>query len=155
MGILLAAGGDCDKVLGAVDRTDSTYLHEQGVAEIRRTIAGGEAKPGERIPQAKESRGHPRGEHDTVLRALRLATHGGRRSRARELREHGESQIREVGLQTRAGVGTEEPTHNERNPDPPIGRDRLVVIRGEHEERRDAHDQLPEALAGVLPASPS
>ncbi len=54
MGILLAAGGDCDMVLGAVDRTDSTYLHEQGVAEIRRAIAGGEAKPGERIPQAKD-----------------------------------------------------------------------------------------------------
>ena len=36
--------------LSAVDRTGSTNLHEQVAGEIRRAIADGEAKPGERIP---------------------------------------------------------------------------------------------------------
>jgi GntR family transcriptional regulator len=40
--------------LSKVDRRDSTLLHEQVAGEIRRAIADGEAKPGERIPQAKD-----------------------------------------------------------------------------------------------------
>lgn len=58
--------------LGAVDRGDPTYLHEQVAAEIRRAIAVGEAGPGERIPQAKDFAAVLRVNTNTVLRALRL-----------------------------------------------------------------------------------
>ena len=34
--------------------TDPTDLYEQVAAEIRRAIADGEAKPGERLPPAKD-----------------------------------------------------------------------------------------------------
>ena len=37
-----------------VDPRDPTYLHEQVAAEIRRAIADGESKPGERLPPAKD-----------------------------------------------------------------------------------------------------
>ena len=43
-----------------LDRDNPLDLHEQVAAEIRRAIAEGEAKPGERLPPA-----------NTVLRALR------------------------------------------------------------------------------------
>lgn len=58
--------------LAAVDRADPTYLHEQVAAEIRRAIAEGEAKPGERIPQAKDLAAVLGVNTNTVLRALRL-----------------------------------------------------------------------------------
>ena len=58
--------------LAAVDRGDSTYLHEQVAAEIRRAIADGEAAPGERIPQAKDLAAVLGVNTNTVLRALRL-----------------------------------------------------------------------------------
>ena len=38
----------------SVDREDPTPLHEQVAAEIRRAIADGEAKPGERLPPARD-----------------------------------------------------------------------------------------------------
>ncbi len=59
-------------MLSAVDRGDPTYLHEQVAAEIRRAIAEGEAKPGERIPQAKDLAAVLGVNTNTVLRALRL-----------------------------------------------------------------------------------
>jgi DNA-binding transcriptional regulator YhcF (GntR family) len=37
-----------------IDRAESTDLHEQVAAEIRRAIAEGEAKPGERLPPARD-----------------------------------------------------------------------------------------------------
>jgi DNA-binding transcriptional MocR family regulator len=37
-----------------VDRGDPTDLYEQVAGEIRRAIAEGEAKPGERLPPAKD-----------------------------------------------------------------------------------------------------
>jgi GntR family transcriptional regulator len=37
-----------------VDRGDPTDLFEQVAGEIRRAIADGEAKPGERLPPAKD-----------------------------------------------------------------------------------------------------
>jgi DNA-binding FadR family transcriptional regulator len=37
-----------------VSRKDSISLHEQVAAEIRRAIADGEAKPGERLPPARD-----------------------------------------------------------------------------------------------------
>jgi len=55
-----------------VDRTDRTFLHEQVAAEIRRAIAEGEAKPGQRIPQAKDLAGVLGVNTNTVLRALRM-----------------------------------------------------------------------------------
>ena len=58
--------------LGAVDRARGLDLHEQVAAEIRRAIADGEAKPGERIPQAKDLAAVLGVHTNTVLRALRL-----------------------------------------------------------------------------------
>ena len=37
-----------------VDKTDPTDLYQQVAGEIRRAIADGEAKPGERLPPAKD-----------------------------------------------------------------------------------------------------
>lgn len=37
-----------------IDRSDQTTLHEQVAAEIRRSLAAGEAKPGDRLPPAKD-----------------------------------------------------------------------------------------------------
>jgi GntR family transcriptional regulator len=54
-----------------VDRNDSADLHEQVAAEIRRAIADGEAKPGERLPPAKDLAAVIGVNTNTVLRALR------------------------------------------------------------------------------------
>jgi GntR family transcriptional regulator len=63
---------DTNLALGAVDRADPTYLHEQVAVEIRRAIADGEAGPGERIPQAKDLAAVLGVNTNTVLRALRM-----------------------------------------------------------------------------------
>ena len=55
-----------------VDRRDPTNLHEQVAADIRRAIADGEAKPGERLPPAKDLAAVLGVNTNTVLRALRL-----------------------------------------------------------------------------------
>jgi GntR family transcriptional regulator len=55
-----------------VDKTDPTDLYEQVAAEIRRAIAQGEAKPGERLPPAKDLAAILDVNTNTVLRALRL-----------------------------------------------------------------------------------
>jgi len=54
-----------------IDRGDQTDLHEQVAAEIRRAIADGEAKPGERLPPAQDLAAVIGVNHNTVLRALR------------------------------------------------------------------------------------
>src|SRR5512133_1506974 len=54
-----------------VDRHDPTDLYEQVAAEIRRAIAEGEAKPGERLPPARDLAAELRVNRNTVLRALR------------------------------------------------------------------------------------
>lgn len=54
-----------------VDHTDSLDLNEQVAAEIRRAIADGEAKPGERLPPAKDLAAELGVNTNTVLRALR------------------------------------------------------------------------------------
>jgi GntR family transcriptional regulator len=58
--------------LAKVDCREQTLLHEQVAAEIRRAIADGEAKSGERIPQAKDLAAVLSVNTNTVLRALRL-----------------------------------------------------------------------------------
>src|SRR5690348_10137870 len=54
-----------------VDRADATDLHEQVAAELRRAIADGEAKPGERLPPSKDLAAVIGVNTNTVLRALR------------------------------------------------------------------------------------
>jgi GntR family transcriptional regulator len=55
-----------------IDRQEPTELFEQVAAEIRRAIADGEAKPGERLPPAKDLAAILDVNTNTVLRALRL-----------------------------------------------------------------------------------
>ena len=54
-----------------VNRQEPTELHEQVAAEIRRAIADGEARPGERLPPAKDLAAVLDVNTNTVLRALR------------------------------------------------------------------------------------
>jgi GntR family transcriptional regulator len=55
-----------------IDRSDSTALHDQVAAEIRRAIADGEAGPGDRLPLAKDMAAVLGVNKNTVLRALHL-----------------------------------------------------------------------------------
>jgi GntR family transcriptional regulator len=54
-----------------LDRNDSAHLHEQVAAEIRRSIAEGEAKPGDRLPPARHIAAVMGVNTNTALRALR------------------------------------------------------------------------------------
>lgn len=54
-----------------VDRSDPTALHEQVAGRIRRSIAEGDAKPGDRVPPAKDLAAVMHVNTNTVLRALR------------------------------------------------------------------------------------
>src|SRR4029077_18310336 len=54
-----------------IDRRDPADLHLQVAAAIRRAIADGEAKPGERLPPAKDLAAVLGANSNTVLRALR------------------------------------------------------------------------------------
>jgi GntR family transcriptional regulator len=54
-----------------IDRDDPLNLHEQVAGEIRRAIADGEARPGERLPPAKDLAAVLGVNTNTVLRALR------------------------------------------------------------------------------------
>jgi GntR family transcriptional regulator len=55
-----------------IDRQEPTDLFEQVAAEIRRAIADGEAKPGERLPPARDLAAVLGVNTNTVLRSLRL-----------------------------------------------------------------------------------
>jgi GntR family transcriptional regulator len=55
-----------------IDRSDPTLLHDQVAAQIRRAIADGEAKAGERLPPARDLAAVMGVNANTVLRALRL-----------------------------------------------------------------------------------
>lgn len=55
-----------------VDRSDPALFHNQVAAEIRRAIAAGEAKPGERLPPARDLAAVLGVNANTVLRALRV-----------------------------------------------------------------------------------
>jgi DNA-binding transcriptional regulator YhcF (GntR family) len=54
-----------------VDKGDPTDLYEQVAGEIRRAIAEGEARPGERLPPARDLAAVLGVNTNTVLRALR------------------------------------------------------------------------------------
>jgi GntR family transcriptional regulator len=54
-----------------IDREEATQLYEQVAGEIRRAIADGEAKPGERLPPARDLAAVLGVNTNTVLRALR------------------------------------------------------------------------------------
>lgn len=54
-----------------INRRHQAALHEQVAAEIRRAIADGEAKPGERLPPARDLAAVIGVNTNTVLRALR------------------------------------------------------------------------------------
>jgi GntR family transcriptional regulator len=53
-----------------VSRADQTALHKQVAAEIRRAIGDGEARPGERLPPAKDFAAVLGVNTHTVLRAF-------------------------------------------------------------------------------------
>jgi GntR family transcriptional regulator len=55
-----------------IDKNDRTDLYEQVAGEIRRAIAEGEARPGERLPPAKDLAAVLGVNTNTVLRALRI-----------------------------------------------------------------------------------
>jgi GntR family transcriptional regulator len=55
-----------------VDRAAPVPLHDQVAAQIRRAIADGEAKPGERLPLAKDLAAVLGVNKNTVLRALHI-----------------------------------------------------------------------------------
>jgi GntR family transcriptional regulator len=81
-----------------IDRDDPALLHEQVAAQIRRAIADGEAKPGDRLPPARHLAAVMQVNTNTVLRALRLLRDEG----LLELRQgHG---IRVTGTPQRGAV---------------------------------------------------
>ena len=55
-----------------ISREEPTELYEQVAAELRRAIADGEAKPGERLPPARDLAAVLGVNTNTVLRSLRL-----------------------------------------------------------------------------------
>jgi len=55
-----------------IDRSERIPLHDQVAAEIRRAIGEGEAKPGERLPLAKDIASVLGVNKNTVLRALHI-----------------------------------------------------------------------------------
>ncbi len=58
-------------MLESIDRTDPTSLHDQVAAQIRRSIAEGDAGPGDRLPPAKDVASVMGVNTNTVLKALR------------------------------------------------------------------------------------
>jgi len=60
------------KQVKKVDVSERLPLHEQVAAEIRRAIADGEAKPGERMPPARDLAAVLGVNANTVFRALRI-----------------------------------------------------------------------------------
>src|SRR5262245_7140509 len=73
--VLMVAPGEAiltSTMLGVkIDRAEPVDLHEQVAGESRRAIAEGEAKPGERLPPARDLAAVLEVNRNTVLRALR------------------------------------------------------------------------------------
>ena len=55
-----------------LERAADVHLHDQVAAEIRRAIIAGEARPGERLPPARDLAAVLGVNTNTVLRAMRL-----------------------------------------------------------------------------------
>jgi GntR family transcriptional regulator len=55
-----------------LDRSDAMPFHDQVAAEIRRDIANGEVRPGQRLPPARDMAAVLGVHTNTVLRALRI-----------------------------------------------------------------------------------
>ena len=55
-----------------IDRAAPALLHDQVAGDIRRAIADGEAKPGEKLPPARDLAAVLGVNTNTVLRALRI-----------------------------------------------------------------------------------
>lgn len=58
-------------MLSRIDASDATPLHEQVAGQIRRSIAEGDARAGDRLPPAKDLAAVMGVNTNTVLRALR------------------------------------------------------------------------------------
>jgi GntR family transcriptional regulator len=59
-------------MLASIDRSDPAALHDQVAAQIRRAIADGEARAGERLPPARDLAAVMQVNANTVLRAMRV-----------------------------------------------------------------------------------
>jgi GntR family transcriptional regulator len=110
-----------------VDRADATVLHEQVAAELRRAVAEGEAKPGERLPPARDLAAVLGVNKNTVLRALR------------ELRDEGL-------LEFRRGRGITVAGTPERGAVLAMARD-LVAVARKHGYRIDDLVEIIESVA--------
>jgi GntR family transcriptional regulator len=58
-------------MFSCIDSSDRTALHDQVAAQIRRSIAEGDASPGDRLPPAKDLAAVMHVNTNTVLKALR------------------------------------------------------------------------------------
>jgi GntR family transcriptional regulator len=110
-----------------IDRNEPMGLHEQVAAELRRAIAEGEARPGERLPPARDLAAVLGVNRNTVLRALRL------------LRDEGLLEFRRGRGITVAGTG-------ERGAVLARTRELVAFARG-HGYRREELIQIIETLA--------
>ena len=111
-----------------VDRNDPLPLHDQVAAEIRRAIADGEARPGERLPPARDLAAVLDVNTNTVLRALRL------------LRDEGLLEFRRGRGITVTGIAPK------RSPVITMARELLRVAR-RHGVRQDELIQIIEGLS--------
>ena len=89
-----------------LDKTSPVPLHDQAAAAIRRAIADGEAKPGDRLPPARDLAAVMGVNTNTVLRALRGLRDEGLLEfrRGRGITVAGEADRAEVTEQARALV---------------------------------------------------
>jgi GntR family transcriptional regulator len=110
-----------------LDRHESTDLHEQAAAEIRRAIADGEAKPGERLPPARDLAAVLGVNRNTVLRALR------------QLRDEGLLDFRRGRGVTVIGTPPQGEVHERTR--------ELVELARRHGYRRDELIELIETLS--------
>src|SRR6187401_1795829 len=109
-----------------IDRADRTDLHEQVAAEIRRAIAEGEAKPGERLPPARDLAAILEVNRNTVLRALRV------------LRDEGLLEFRRGRGVTVSGTPRQSAVH--------AAAHELLELARQHGYRREELVQLIETL---------
>jgi GntR family transcriptional regulator len=94
-------------MLGTIDRADPTPLHDQVAAQIRRAIADGEARAGERLPPARDLAAVMHVNANTVLRAMRVLREEGLLEfrRGRGIRVAGSPQRGAVVARARELVG--------------------------------------------------